>query len=782
MPLIMRSDRALLSLLAIIMVTGTLTAFPQDAGGPDDESINYFETHVRPVLATHCYQCHSREAEKLKASLYLDSKAGILKGGDNGAVIIPGKAEDSLLIKAVRYQVEDLEMPPKKKLPDSAVNHLATWINMGAPMPDDGARVAEQGPAFDFEKFRREHWAFRPVRKPQPPAEPSQEAKTSPIDAFVLEKMKGSGVQPVPRADRRTLIRRAYFTLTGLPPAPEEVEAFLGDHAPDAFSRVIDRLLDSPHYGERWGRHWMDVARYSDGMGASQDSKPLPNAWRYRDWVVNSLNEDLPYDQFVKYQIAGDLYDKQQALATGFFAVGPTYTSDGGDPESKAQAEAETLADRVDTFSRAFLALTAACARCHDHKFDPITAADYYAIAGIFRNSRSRDIPIASQSEQDVFNNLQTAVKAQEKVLNEFLDRSARQLKVDRREVEKKMSEADRLVLQGLREQLDRIRKAVPPKPASAHGLGESGSGDMHIAIRGDLRKKGAVAPRKFLEIVSGPQRPHFKDGSGRKQLAEAVADPANPLTARVMVNRIWLHHFGQALVRSPSNFGVIGQKPTHPELLDWLAATFVENGWSMKKIHREIMLSEAWQRSSEYHKGSYAVDGDNRYLWRMNPRRLDVEAWRDSLLAVSGDLEKRLGGAPDDHVLQSTRRTIYGKLSRNFDRSISEEFLRIFDFPAPRSTSAARVESTVPQQYLFILNSPFMLARAESLAQRLQKEAPDNMTRIELAYSLLFQRLPNSREREAAIAYLDQEGDSNRHWRQYAQVLLGTHEFMQVE
>ena len=321
----MQSDRVLLPLLAILMATGTLAAFPQDAGGPDDESINYFETHVRPVLATHCYQCHSRESEKLKASLYLDSKAGILKGGDNGAVIIPGKAEESLLIKAVRYQVEDLEMPPKKKLPDSAVTHLATWINMGAPMPEDGARVAEQGPAFDFEKFRREHWAFRSVRKPQPPAKPSQENEIRPIDAFVLEKMKGSGVRPVPRADQRTLIRRAYFTLIGLPPAPEEVEAFLGDPAPDAFSRVIDRLLDSPHYGERWGRHWMDVARYSDGMGASQDSKPLPNAWRYRDWVVDSFNRDLPYDQFVKYQIAGDLYDKHQALATGFFAVGPTF-------------------------------------------------------------------------------------------------------------------------------------------------------------------------------------------------------------------------------------------------------------------------------------------------------------------------------------------------------------------------------------------------------------------------------------------------------------------------
>jgi len=260
------------------------------------------------------------------------------------------------------------------------------------------------------------------------------------------------------------------------------------------------------------------------------------------------------------------------------------------------------------------------------------------------------------------------------------------------------------------------------------------------------------------------------------------VTDPENPLTARVMVNRIWLQHFGQGLVRSPSNFGVIGQKPTHPELLDWLAATFIENGWSMKKLHRQIMLSGTWQQSSAYHEESYAKDGDNRFLWRMNPRRLDVEAWRDSLLAVSGDLDRRLGGAPDEHVLESTRRTIYGKLSRNFDRSISEEFLRIFDFPAPRSTSAARTESTVPQQYLFTLNSPFILARAGSLSRRLQEGDPDDPARIDLAYSLLFQRPPSTAEKEAGLTYLAQEGDRTNHWKHYAQVLLGTHEFMQME
>ena len=777
-----RPSSSFLSGLAVLAAMTPFAGSLLRAASPTEEGIHYFENHVRPILATYCYECHSSKSSKLKGSLYLDSKAGILSGGDSGALLVPGKPDESLLIKVVRYQVEDLEMPPKKKLSDTAANHLATWIAMGSPIPEDGSKVAAKGSSYDFEKFRREHWAFRSLSKPEPPVQSTDRVLLSPIDSFVLARMKGSGVRPVPTADKRTLIRRASFTLTGLPPTPEEVDAFIEDADPDAFARVIDRLLKSPLYGERWGRHWLDVARYSDGMGASQDSKPLPNAWRYRDWVVNAFNSDLPYDQFVKHQIAGDLLGEGHALATGFFAVGPTYTSDGGDPESKAQAEAETLADRVDTFSRAFLALTAACARCHDHKFDPITAADYYAIAGIFRNSKARDIPIASEAEQNVFTTIQSGIKAQEKVIHEFLEEQSRELKVSRNEVEAKISESASQQLKDLRKQLDKIKAALPPKPATAHGLGESGSGDMHIAIRGDLRKKGPVAPRKFLEIVSGPERPHFTDGSGRRQLAEAVADPRNPLTARVMVNRIWLQHFGRALVRSPSNFGVIGQKPTHPELLDWLAATFIENGWSMKKLHREIMLSSTWQQSTSYAAESFAKDGDNRLIWRMNPRRLDIEAWRDSLLFVSGDLDSKAGGAPDEHVLESRRRTMYGKISRNFDRSISEEFLRIFDFPSPRSSSAARTESTVPQQYLFILNSPFMIARSESLAQRLRQAAPDTATRLELAYSILFQRQPEPTEKQAGLLYLSEAEDNEKAWARYAQVLLGTHEFMQVE
>ncbi|MFP6865261.1 MAG: DUF1549 domain-containing protein, partial [Roseibacillus sp.] len=451
----------------------------------DAEGINYFEAHVRPLLSKHCFKCHSEKAEKLKAGLYLDSKAGILQGSESGKIIVPGKAEESLLIKAVRYQVEDLEMPPKRKLPAFAIDQLAEWINRGAPMPEDGAKIAESGPAYDFARFRREHWAFRPVVKPVLPAVEGDWVN-SPIDQFVLSRLKSVGLTPARGAEKRTLIRRAYFTLIGLPPTPEEVEAFLQDRSPDAFAKIVDHLLESLHYGERWGRYWLDVARYSDGMGASQDRAALPDAWRYRDWVVRAFNRDLPYNQFVKAQIAGDLSGAvEDKIATGFFAVGPTYTSDGGDPESKAQAEAETLSDRVDTFSRAFLALTAACARCHDHKFDPITASDYYAIAGIFRNSKPAVIPLATPEEVANYNAAQTAIKNQDKAIKQFLDQTAKELKINRKELEKKIEGEPKEQLTTMRAELEDLRKGAPPKYDTAHGLGESGSADMHIAIRG---------------------------------------------------------------------------------------------------------------------------------------------------------------------------------------------------------------------------------------------------------------------------------------------------------
>ncbi len=738
------------------------------AEAPTPEQAEFFENKIRPILSNECFKCHSAEAKKIKGELRLDSHAAVLKGGESGPSVVPGKPDESLVIKAVRYKDEDTAMPPDKRLTDAQIADMEAWVRMGSPWPEKGASAAvAEKKGYDFAKWRTDHWAFRKVQKHAPPAVRDAAWIRNPVDAFVLARLEAAGLKPSPPAEKHALIRRAYLDITGLPPTPGQAEAFLADASLDAFEKVVDTLLASPQYGERWGRHWLDVARYSDGLGGALDPAALPEAWRYRDWVVAALNRDMPYDQFVRAQIAGDLIsaDADSKVGTGFFAVGPTYVGDGGDPEATAQTRAETLADRVDTFSRAFLGLTVACARCHDHKFDPIPTRDYYAIAGVFNNTSTNDIPLASPEVIAAFDSAKKAVKEQEQKL--------------------KAAEKDKLDTTELKAELERLRKAVPPAIPRAHGLADSGNKDMPVAIRGDLRKPGENAPRRFLQIVAGENAPLFTEGSGRRQLADAVADPANPLTARVIVNRVWKHHFGNALARTPSNFGVIGDKPTHPELLDWLAATFVEQGWSLKKLHRTILLSATWQMTSRYNAASFAADGDNRLLWRMNPRNAEVESWRDSLLSVTGELDLTLGGPPTDRILETNRRTLYGTVSRNGDRFLSDEFLRMFDFPAPRTTSEARTASTVPQQYLFMMNSSFMTARAKAFAERLAREANDDRARIGRAYILLYSRPADPRETDLGIAFLAgaaNDPDPQARWKSYAQVLLSAHEFRQIQ
>ena len=755
---------------ALLALLGATSSAKADAFTP--EQIEFFEIKIRPVLAENCSQCHSAKSEKLKGGLRLDTRAGILKGGESGPAIVPGKPEESLLIKAVRYTTENTAMPPKGRLPDARIADLETWVRLGGPSPeqDEAASPAAAGKKdYDWAKFRVEHWAFRRVVKPEPPKVKNPAWVRNPIDQFVLDRLQAAKLKPAPPAEKHLLIRRSYLDLTGLPPTPEQVAAFLADQSPGAFSKVVDALLASPQYGERWGRHWLDVARYSDGLGGFLDAEALPEAWRYRDWVVAALNRDMPYDQFVRAQIAGDLIsdDRDMAIATGFFAVGPTYISDGGDPEATAQAQAETLADRVDTLSRAFLGLTVACARCHDHKFDPITARDYYALAGIFDNSTAGLVSIAPLEVVAAFDAAQRAIQEQETKI-----KSAGTNDATKRQVPE------------LKAELERLKKAAPPAYATAHMLADHGNKDMPVAIRGDLRKPGESAPRRFLQIVAGENPPLFKEGSGRRQLADAIAEAGNALTARVIVNRIWKHHFGQALARTPSNFGIIGEKPTHPELLDWLAATFVENEWSLKKLHRLILLSSTWQMSSQYRADAFAKDGENRLLWRMNSRKLEVESWRDSLLAVTGELDRAIGGPPTERILESNRRTLYGKVSRNGDRFLSDEFLRLFDFPTPRSTSEQRTASTVPQQHLFMMNSAFMTARAKALAARLERESSEDRARIALAYQLLYSRPPVAGETALGLTFLAATtgGTAQSRWESYAQVLLSAHEFLQIQ
>ncbi len=765
--------------VAMLLVAGAVPV----AAEPDDPAVAFFEQKVRPVLAEHCYKCHSAGAERLKAKLRLDSREEMLRGGDSGPALVPGKPDESLLIRAVGYLDSDLEMPPRKKLPQRTIADLRTWVEHGAVWPaarggtgagNEPGSPDQAGASDDWKRVRREHWAFRPVRRPQAPSVEDDTWIAGEIDRFVLAKLEAGGLKPASPAGPFVWLRRVHLSLTGVPPTPDEAADFVEDDGPDPRQKVVDRLLASPRFGERWARHWLDVARFNDGFGAGFDGGDKPFAWRYRDWVVSSLNGDLPYDDFVRHQIAGDLIVGADAVvATGFLALGPKYTSDGGDPEARAKAEADTLEDRMDTTFRGFQALTVACARCHDHKVDPIPAEDYYSIAGVFKNTREADLPMAPPETVKRFDEHQRRVKDLDKRIQ---GREKQQKKGE-------LSDDHRRELESWKAELARARASPPPGYRKAHAVADAGNKDMHVALRGDLRKKGPIAPRRFLWLVDAGERDTWKQGSGRRQLAEHLASDENPLTARVAVNRIWQNHFGQGLVRSPSNFGTLGEKPSHPGLLDWLARELVARGYSTKALHREVVLSSTFGMSSEFDADNDAVDGDNRLLWRMSPRRLDVEAWRDSLLAVTGELDRRLGGAPERDLLRSGRRTLYSVISRNGDRFESDVFLRLFDFPAARLSNEKREISTVPQQFLFLLNSPFMIERARRFAQRLEKEAGDDRMRIERAYRLLYGRAPSSREKTVAEAFLARAGGAALSmWSQYAQALLSTHEFMQVQ
>jgi hypothetical protein len=760
--------------LSFVLLAGAVCA--DEPVADDSKHVEFFETKIRPLLVNQCYKCHSGDAKSLKAGLRLDSKSAILKGGDSGPAIVPGKPDDSLLIESVRY--ESNEMPPNEKLGDAQIAALTKWVELGAPWPQEtspSVNSAEKG--YDWAKAA-EHWSFQPVRKVMPPVA-DNDPNQHPIDLFVTARLRDKGLKQNAPAQATVFVRRAFFDLIGLPPTPDELEhwverlhgkTYLNDAA---VAQLIDSLLQRPQYGERWGRHWLDVARYSDIGGWTQDNKPHPSSWRYRDWVIDAFNADMPYDEFVRCQIVGDKIDKQSAAGTGFFALGPTYASDGGDPDSIAQAKGETLDDRVDTFSRAFLGLTVACARCHDHKFDPIPQQDYYSIAGVFNNTREGETPLADESVVAAYHQARRPIYDRHDQIGKTRTKASQE--------KRPVSSEEQKQINSWQDEIKELEAKSPPKFEFAHSIHDTGSNDMHVALRGNLLKKGPLAPRRFLRIVAGEERPHFNEGSGRTQLADAVTAPENPLTSRVIVNRIWLNHFGRALVRTPNNFGILGEQPTHPELLDWLAATFVESGWSIKSLHRTIMTSATYRSSSAFDQASFDLDGDNRLLWRMNPRRMEVETWRDSLLAVTGKLDTTIGGASIDNIVDSNRRTLYAKVSRN-DPQRSDEFLRLFDFPIPRASSAKRTTNVIPQQFLFMMNSPFMLDRAKALADRLQKTENDQQGQITQAYKLLYGRQPTERERQTATSYLQSQlspdGELNR-WQQYCQVLLSSNEFM---
>jgi hypothetical protein len=729
----------------------------------------------------------------------------MLKGGEGGPVVVPGKPEESSLIEAIRYEGE-VRMPPKKKLKDGEIAALSDWVKRGAFWPEPrpgltnraGAKVpatsTAAAPSVSVSAQDRSFWSFQPVANPIPPAVKDTAWQRSPIDRFILAKLEENSLAPVPPADRSTLIRRAFFDLIGLPPTAEEVQAFVHDERPDAFTKVVDDLLASPHYGERWGRYWLDVARYGEDQAHSFQPRLYPNGFRYRDWVVRALNRDMPYDQFVIDQIAGDLIDgpdrADRLPALGFFACGPVYYGD-----SKKH---DQFAERIDTLTRGFLGLTVACARCHDHKYDPIPTTDYYALAGVFASTDYVEVPSAPKEQIEAYDKAQAAIEAKNKEINAFLKAEAERLKQkvagtnQLKQFERMLTGEAKEKVKAIRAELELLKKNSPPKYPVIHTLGEaSNATDMPVLIRGNADTPGAKVPRRFLAVLGG-DRSTFQHGSGRLELARAIASPDNPLTARTMVNRIWQHHFGRGLVATASNFGTLGDRPTHPELLDWLARQFIESGWSIKALHRTIMLSATYQQSSRFDSIAFNKDPGNAMLWRMNRRRLDVEAWRDSMLAVSGRLDQSIGGQSVSlDAPANQRRTCYAAISRH-DLSW---MLRLFDFPDPNITSGGRTLTTVPLQQLFVLNSDFMLTNARAVAARLQTASgsdQDDSERIRQAYLLLYGRTPGQREVELGLAYLQspepgKAGGKSAHdtpnrWERYTQALLASNEFLFID
>jgi mono/diheme cytochrome c family protein len=775
---IFKTSRTLLCAGVYLLAMLCSLALPVDRAAadelkPDPAQLEFFEKQVRPLLVENCFQCHSEK--KQKGNLRLDSRHGMMSGGDSGPAIIPGQPDDSRLIQAIHYG-DELQMPPKGKLNDEQIAVLTTWVKNGAVWPDaiDAPHNIATAPHRIITADDRNYWAFRPVIEPALPRVKNQAWTQSPIDQFTQATLESKSLQPVAAADKRALLRRASFDLVGLPPTPEELEAFEADSSPDAFAKVVDRLLESPHYGQRWARHWLDVARYGEDQAHTFQARKNPAGFRYRDWVIGALNRDLPYDQFLLEQIAADLLDEpnreERLPALGFFALGPVYYGKSTDDE---------IDDRIDTLCRGVLGLTVSCARCHDHKYDPIGTDDYYALSGVFASTEYKEWILKPDGMID------------EEASNKPVDKD--QAKKDK-DAEKQGAAAKQNLIHALVD-------AAKPQNARIH-------------IRGSGENLGDEIPRRFLAILSPDKPLAFQQGSGRLELARAIASRDNPLTARVIVNRVWMHHFGRGLVATAGNFGRLSDPPTHPELLDYLASRFMAEGWSLKKLHREIMLSATYQLGSGFDEHDAQIDPDNAFLWRANRRRLEIEPWRDAILAVSGRLDETLGGpsAPLDSP-KNCRRSVYAAVSRHD----LDPILRLFNFPDPNLTSERRANTLVPVQELFTLNSPLMLDSAAALAARItsDKNLNDDDARIRHAYRLVFDRAPSDNELTMSRKFLsemptsknetptseapsDDGSDSSKsdssvatektpdakeiRWRQFAHVLLSSNEFAFID
>jgi len=905
--------RCHVSLASMLMVLAA--SRPVDAAPPAD----LFEAKIRPVLIENCYKCHSAEHKTEKGGLRLDSREAMLRGGESGPAIVPGKPAESRLLKAIRHDGDVVKMPPKGKLSVAVVADFEAWIAAGAPTPT----TTSTGSQIDV--AARKHWAFQPIR---------MHAADASIDRLLLSKLERAGLSFSPSADRRTLLRRVYIDLTGLPPTFEEVEAFVNDRSPDAFAKVVDHLLASPRYGERWARHWLDVARYADtkdGVLMYGDDRVRPFAYTYRDYVIRAFNEDLPFDRFVHEQLAADLIEPRvepwRLAALGFLTLGRMFDNNIHD----------IIDDRIDTSSRALFGLTVSCARCHDHKYDPIPQADYYSLYGVFASCETPVVPPAIEPGRRGPEEFEKKYEAKQREIQEMLDKQfallsettrsrvadylvhaatttpdpletaiyflslapedlrppivarwrhflAQRAKPDdpvfgpwhdlfglpeervaaeaasilerwkgrapdqvnalviealsktplhtRADVArahgellkriynesktrknsgpdpardqllaivagkdsplyfpkahtwKYMSRGEKDAFGGKLTELDKLAVKEPNAPPRAVSVVDSAElYDPKVYLRGNPTRQGQAVPRQFLAVIAGQDRKPFPHGSGRLDLARAITDRTNPLTARVIANRVWMHHFGEPLVETPNDLGLRCPPPAQLELLDYLATTLMAEGWSLKSLHRRIVLSQAYQQSSFDRADAHKVDPDNTLYWRMNRRRLELESMRDSMLAVSGRLDDTPFGRPVDVVTDPTsrRRTLYGLV----DRQSLPNLFRSFDFASPDQSAERRPQTTVPQQALFGMNAPFVLEQARALAARCDDPVPAR--RVTQLYRAILLRDPDQHEVQAGLAFVDATGDTKeksplRPWAQYAQVFLLTNEFMFVD
>ncbi|MCE9608639.1 MAG: PSD1 and planctomycete cytochrome C domain-containing protein [Chthoniobacter sp.] len=830
----MTSSRLFLHALTAVLAAGSAWA----EGPATPEGLEFFERKIRPVLAEQCAKCHSAESEKIKGGLLLDSRRDILKGGTTGPAATPGDPEKSAMIEAIRYTDEDFQMPPKHRLTPEQVRDFEEWVRMGLPDPREAKAAAPAKPAINIDEARK-FWSFQPVRDAAVPAVQNAAWTRGEIDRFLLAKMEERGVAPAGDADRRALLRRATYDLTGMPPTPDEMRAFLADSSAEAFAKVVDRLLASPRYGEQWGRHWLDVVRYADTSGCNSDF-PVPSAYRYRNYVITAFNADKPYDEFLREQIAGDLLPSsgdedhfQKVVATGYLAGARRFGSGNHDFNL-------TLEDLLDNMGKTVLGLSLGCARCHDHKFDPVPARDYYALYGIFESSRFAFPGTESLKHTQDFTPLiadrtEAARRLAEGRELAGLDARVKKLNEEKKTVERtaKLAVKKRVALpsllagentpdstqpivekpprtaQDVQRDLDATKtrqeelvKSADAYPKAYAVMDRDTPGNARLHKKGDVRSPGEEVPRGFLTVLGGQTLPPESRGSGRRELADWLTDRANPLTARVMVNRIWQYHFGRGLVKTPNDFGTRGERPTHPELLDWLAQRFVESGWSVKAMHRTMMLSRAYQMASDATPAAAEKDANNDLLSHFNRRRLSAEELRDSILVIAGTLDPSPGG-PHPFTRESTweytqHKQFFGDFPTN-KRSVylmqqrlrRQAFLATFDGADTNATTAIRPVSNTPLQALWMMNAKFAHEQAAALAERVTRDFPDETERLSRLSELTLGRPAEPDEIKAAQEYLAQAGNAltipaeqrpQAALASYCRVLLGANEFVFLE